>query len=116
MSERDDMVARAIYDATEPLSGDHISTVLVASDHLFPNHEHLEGNSTSKAYQLAAMDVCRTIARVAIEAMRTEPAVWRWRRSSAEPWAFSSDIEPEKWRAAGFECEPLFALNTGKEE
>lgn len=68
-------VARAIYDAEEPLSGDHVATVLISSDHLFPQGQHLEGNPTSKAYQLAAMDVCRTIARAAIEA--TAPLVER---------------------------------------
>lgn len=68
-SEMVERVAKAIYDATDPLSGDHIATVIVASEHLFPGRQHTEGNSSSKAYQLAAMDVCRAAARAAIEAM-----------------------------------------------
>lgn len=60
--------AKAIYDGLDPLSGDSIGTVIVASEHLFPNHEHLKGNSSSKAHQLAAMDVCRAAARAAVDA------------------------------------------------
>ena len=72
MTEGENMLercARAIYDATDPLSGDRIATTIISSDHLFPQKEHLEGNSTSKAYQLAAMDVCRAAARAVIEAL-----------------------------------------------
>ena len=72
MTEGENMLeicARAIYDATDPLSGDNLATLIIASDHLFPQREHLEGNPTSKAYQLAAMDVCRTAARAVIEAL-----------------------------------------------
>lgn len=59
--------ARAIYDAEDKLSGDAIATVIISSDHLFPSREHYHGNPSSKAYQLAAMDVCRTAARAALE-------------------------------------------------
>jgi len=62
-------VARAIYDANDELSGDPIGVVIVASEHLFPQRSHMEGNSSSKAYQLAAMDICRSAARAAIEAL-----------------------------------------------
>jgi hypothetical protein len=67
-------VAKAIYDANDKLSGDPIGVVIVASEHLFPQRSHMEGNSSAKAYQLAAMDVCRSAARAAIEAMM-EPAL-----------------------------------------
>lgn len=61
-----DRVAKAIYDAKDVLSGDAIATVIVCSDHLFPKQEHYAGNPSSKAYRLAAMDVCRAAARAAI--------------------------------------------------
>jgi hypothetical protein len=76
MTEGENMLeicARAIYDATDPLSGDNLATLIIASDHLFPQREHLEGNPTSKAYQLAAMDVCRTAVRAVIEALMDPP-------------------------------------------
>jgi hypothetical protein len=63
-------VADAIWDAEEPLSGDAISVLIIASEHLFPSAEHQKGNSTSKSYELAARDVCRTIAQAALDAMR----------------------------------------------
>jgi hypothetical protein len=65
-----EMVARAIYDATDKLSGDSIATVIVASDHLFPLKEHQEGNSAAEAYRLAAMEICREAADAAISKLR----------------------------------------------
>lgn len=92
-SEMIENVAKAIYGATDPLSGDTIATVIIASEHLFPGRQHTEGNSLSKAYQLAAMDVCRAAARAAIEVI--EPLVEQAFRDGL--WvATLIDIDPDR--------------------
>ena len=104
-SEMIEKVAKAIYDATGPLSGDTIATVIVASEHLFPGRQHTEGNSSSKAYQFAAMDVCRSAASAAIEAMMepTPQAIEAIKATVARQtkgFHLSNDFAAEIWRSA----------------
>lgn len=72
MSDMVEKVARAIYDAEDTMSGDAIAVVLIESEHLYPKPEHyVEDAPTSEAYQLAAMELCRTAARAVLECLRT---------------------------------------------
>jgi hypothetical protein len=59
----EDRAAKAIYDAVEPLSGDHIATVIHMSDHLFW-HE-LPGETDIESQLAAVRLICRVAARAA---------------------------------------------------
>jgi len=58
-----DIAAKAVYDAVDPLSGDHIATVIHMSEHLFWDNQ-MPGD-TDIERQLAAV---RVICRVAVDA------------------------------------------------
>ena len=62
--------AKAIYDATDPLSGDPIATLIHVSDHLFWDGVQPDKEMTDIERQLEAVqEVCRAAARAAINAL-----------------------------------------------
>lgn len=64
-------VAKAIYDATDPLSGDPIATLIHVSDHLFWDGVDPEKEMTDLERQLEGVRiVCRTAATAALKALR----------------------------------------------
>lgn len=67
MDRHDDLVervAKAICDAEDSQSGDHVGTVIYASEHLF--YEVAPGETEAEACRRATMGVCRDAARAAI--------------------------------------------------
>lgn len=64
-------LARAIYDATDPLGGDPIATLIHVSDHLFWDGVQPDKEMTDLERQLSAVqEVCRSAARAALKALR----------------------------------------------
>jgi len=64
-------VAKAIYDATDPLSGDPIATLVHVSDHLFWDGVDPEKEMTDLERQLEGVRiVCRAAAIAALKALR----------------------------------------------
>lgn len=67
MSELREKVARAIYDADDPQSGDTVGVVIWASDHLF--FDEVEGESIEETAWRASKPVCEAAADAAIAAV-----------------------------------------------
>lgn len=62
-------LARAVYDAEDPLSGDTIATVIHMSDHLFWD-DTLSGESDTDRQLEAVRIICRAAARAVLQALR----------------------------------------------
>lgn len=64
--ENVEKAARAIYDAEDPLSGDHIATVLHLSDHLFWDSVGDDSMKDVDCQLEAVRIICRAAARAAL--------------------------------------------------
>lgn len=62
-----EIVAQAIYDAVDTISGDTVATVISMSSHLFETID--DGETEVEAVLRATMSVCRDAARAAIAAL-----------------------------------------------
>lgn len=77
-----ELVAEAIYDAVDTISGDTIATVISMSSHLFETID--DGETEVEAVLRATMSVCRDAARAAIAAL--DKARWGgWRTMDSAP-------------------------------